>query len=98
MQDQSQQYRQIIAKCWTDRGFEQQLLADPAGALAAEGISVPDGVTVKVVQDTEQVVHLVIPARPQEVSDDALKALAGGILEETEFYACNVKSPTPRGG
>ena len=33
MNDQTQQYQQIIAKCWADEAFKQQLIADPVGTL-----------------------------------------------------------------
>ncbi|MBK5966215.1 NHLP leader peptide family natural product precursor [Thiocystis minor] len=78
MNDQAKPYQQLIAKCWADDTFKQRLLADPAGTLAAEGIDVPAGVSVMVVENTEQVFHLVIPARPSELSDDELRGADGG--------------------
>ena len=77
MNDQAKQYQQLIAKCWADDAFKQRLLADPAGTLAAEGIEVPAGVSIKVAENTEQVFHLVIPARPSELSDDDLSFEGG---------------------
>ncbi|MBK5964538.1 NHLP leader peptide family natural product precursor [Thiocystis minor] len=78
MNDQAKQYQQLIAKCWADDAFKQRLLADPAGTLAAEGIDVPAGVSVKVAENTEQVFHLVIPACPTDLSDDVIAAAVGG--------------------
>jgi hypothetical protein len=74
---------QILSKCWTDANYKAKLLADPAGVLHAEGLSVPQGVELRVVEDTAETVHLVIPARPAELSDEMLDGLAGGgILDE----------------
>ncbi|MBK5966210.1 NHLP leader peptide family natural product precursor [Thiocystis minor] len=78
MNDQAKQYQQLIAKCWADDAFKQRLLDDPAGTLTAEGIEVPAGVSVKVAENTEQVFHLVIPARPTDLSDDAVGIVYGG--------------------
>ena len=78
MNDQAKQYQQLIAKCWADDAFKQRLLADPAGTLAAEGMAVPEGVTLRVVEDTAQAVTLVIPARPTELTDEALVGSVGG--------------------
>ncbi|MBK5964537.1 NHLP leader peptide family natural product precursor [Thiocystis minor] len=79
MNDQAKQYQQLIAKCWADDAFKQRLLADPAGTLAAEGIDVPAGVSVTVAENTEQVFHLVIPARPSDLSDGVLDGVSSGL-------------------
>ena len=77
MTDQSQQYQQLIAKCWADEAFKQRLLADPAETLKAEGMAVPEGVRVQVVENTAQVFALVIPARPTDLSDEMLSVSGG---------------------
>ncbi|MEY4757910.1 MAG: hypothetical protein RJA34_2808 [Pseudomonadota bacterium] len=80
MTDQAKQMQQLIAKCWADAAFKQRLLADPAGTLKAEAIAIPEGLKIKVVENTAQEFTLVIPARPTELSDEQLDAVAGGIL------------------
>ncbi|NCC36243.1 MAG: NHLP leader peptide family natural product precursor [Chloroflexia bacterium] len=77
MNDQTKQYQQLIAKCWADEAFKQQLLADPAGTLQAEGMAVPEGVTVRVVENTAQDITLVIPPRPAQLSDEQMSVAAG---------------------
>lgn len=69
---------QIIGKCWADDAFKQRLLADPAGVLKEHGAEVPAGFTVKAVEDTNNVMHLVIPAKPKDLSDEDLDTVAGG--------------------
>lgn len=69
---------QILARCWVDTAVKTQLLADPGAVLKAHGLDVPAGVQVRVVEDTDQLVHWVLPARPRELSDAALDAVAGG--------------------
>ena len=63
MNDQSNQYQQLIAKCWADEAFKQRLLADPAGTLKAEGMAVPAGVRVQVVENTAHLFTVVIPSK-----------------------------------
>ena len=77
-EEQGKKMGQLIAKCWADEGFKQKLLTDPAATLKAEGVALPAGLTVKVVENTDKVFHLVIPAKPTDLSDDDLDKVAGG--------------------
>jgi hypothetical protein len=72
-------YEALVLRCWSDPEFKNKLLSDPAGCIKSEGGSIPDGVDLEVYEDTETVLHLVIPARPVEVSDEDLEQVAGGI-------------------
>jgi len=79
MNEQAKQYQQIIAKCWADEAFKQRLMADPEQALKQEGVAIPPGVTVQVVENTATRVCLVIPQRPTELSDEQLTGTVGGV-------------------
>ncbi len=77
--EQSKKMGAIIAKCWADEGFKQRLLADANAALKAEGVEVPAGVSVKVVENTDMAINCVLPSKPnKELSDEDLAAVAGG--------------------
>ncbi len=78
MNDQAKQYQQIIAKCWADESFKQHLMADPGGTLKQEGMEVPEGMTIQVVENTCHVFHLVIPKQPTDLSDEDLAGAAAG--------------------
>lgn len=73
-----QKLSRFIARCWSDAAFKARLLADPAAVLREEGVEVPAGIQLRVLEDTAQEVHLVIPVRPAELSDEALDNVAGG--------------------
>ncbi|MGV2290483.1 NHLP leader peptide family RiPP precursor [Trinickia sp. YCB016] len=75
----AKEFGKIIAKCWSDDVFKQTLLADPVATLKAEGVTLPAGITVKALENTEQTFHLVIPAKPTALSDEQLDSVAGGL-------------------
>ena len=77
-EEQGKKMNQLIAKCWSDERFKQKLLSDPVATLKAEGVALPDGLSVKALENTDKVFHLVIPAKPTELSDDDLDRVAGG--------------------
>ncbi len=58
------QWGLLVAKAWSDVDLKQRLIDDPATVLREQGMSVPYDVEIKVVEDTDQVHHLVLPASP----------------------------------
>jgi len=54
----------IIAKAWSDPAFKAKLLADPHAALQELGVAVANGKTVKVVENADRHLHLVLPPKP----------------------------------
>ncbi len=79
MTDNDTVFGKVIAKAWRDPAFKAELIANPAAALKAEGIDVPAGMAVTVVENTDRHLHLVLPPAPtDELSDEALDAVAGG--------------------
>ncbi len=73
------QWGQLVARAWADPAFKARLLADPAAVLEENGLA-PAGKQFKVVEDTDEVVHLVLPGRPgpQELSEEELQPVAVG--------------------
>ncbi|MFZ2955984.1 MAG: NHLP leader peptide family RiPP precursor [Candidatus Ozemobacteraceae bacterium] len=61
----------MIAKVWADQTFKEKLIAEPRKVLEAEGIKVPEGVEVKVVEQTDKTIYFVIP-----------KAEGGSVIED----------------
>ena len=55
----------IIAKAWSDPAFKAKLLADPpVPPLEELGVAVATGKTVKVVENADRHLHLVLPPKP----------------------------------
>ena len=78
MNNSKQKFQEIIAKAWNDDQFKQKLIDDPKQTLADEGIELPHDKTITVLADTDQVSHLIIPNKPDELSDEELNKTAGG--------------------
>jgi Nitrile hydratase, alpha chain len=57
-------YSKVVAKAWSDPAFKSKLMADPKAALSDAGVKVPADLTIKVVENTSKVFHLVIPEPP----------------------------------
>lgn len=69
----------MIARVWSDDAFKQRLIAEPNTVLAGEGFPVPPGVEIRIVENTDSVTYVTLPAPPsEELTDDALEAVAGG--------------------
>jgi hypothetical protein len=77
-------FRRVVERAWADEEFKALLLSDPIAAVAEEGVIVPEsvlqsGIEFRVVEDTDTVRHLVLPAAPaDELSDLELAVVAGG--------------------
>jgi hypothetical protein len=56
----------IIAKAWADDAFKERLLTDSRRVLEEEGIPVPPGVEVKVVEQTDTQFYVVLPKKPTD--------------------------------
>jgi Nitrile hydratase, alpha chain len=76
-------FGEIISKCWGDAAFKKRFLSEPAKVLAEFGMDVPDGLNVKVVENTGDTMFLTLPVtpdwrKPTELSDAQLDAVSGG--------------------
>lgn len=67
----------VIARTWTDDAFKRQLAADPNGVLSAEGVEIPNGVNVRVLEETDSQYYLVLPTKPAEIDVSDSQSDAG---------------------
>jgi hypothetical protein len=77
-QERAKGVEQVLARAWREEAFKQRLLADPRGVLEEQGIGVPAGKEVRAVENSDRVIHLVLPAKPTELTDEQLDEAAGG--------------------
>ena len=81
MTEQRKQLADLFAACWKDETLKQRFMSDPKAVLAEHGMAVPDGIDVNVVENTDNTVHITMPAPPSghmDLSDDELSNAAGG--------------------
>ncbi|MDE0521263.1 MAG: NHLP leader peptide family natural product precursor [Boseongicola sp. SB0675_bin_26] len=80
MKSHSQIQEQILAKAEEDERFRAQLLENPKVAIKdATGLSVPDGINIRVLEDNATDFHLVLPPAGRNLSDQEISGVAGGI-------------------
>jgi len=72
-------YGKVVAKAWADANFKAKLLADPKTVLKGNGVEISQDVELRVVENTDKLVHLILPPEPAEqLSDEELEKVAGG--------------------
>jgi hypothetical protein len=75
----------IIARAWEDPDFKASLIADPRKVLKSEfGYEYPEGVNLRVIEETADERCLVLPVQQgattdAELSDSELEVVAGGV-------------------
>lgn len=81
MQNRKDAEARLIAKAQADESFRQALLSNPKATIEAElGAIMPEGLQVKVVEETADTLYLVLPAVEDELSESDLDSIAGGAL------------------
>ncbi len=72
--------------------YKESLIKDPKGTIEKQlNNTLPGSLKVKVIEDSPDVMHIVlphVPAEGEELSDADLEAVAGGFLDK---YTCNFK-------
>ena len=90
MTDQRTKIAELFATCWKDEALKQRFMRDPKAVLDEYGMNVPDGIAVNVVENTDNTVHITIPAPPSghlDLSDEELSNAAGG-KGAGSMYSC----------
>lgn len=81
-------WNKVVAKAWSDEGFKNRLLAEPGVVLKENGVELAPGASIKVVEDTADTRHLVLPPRPsEELTDEELAGVSGGGVWKACSYA-----------
>ncbi|SFH12078.1 NHLP leader peptide domain-containing protein [Desulfotomaculum arcticum] len=69
----------IIQKARQDEIFKNQLLTNPHNAITRFGAHISKKVEVKVMEESARVAYLVLPVLQEEMTDEELDMVAGGI-------------------
>ena len=88
MTEQKNALARLFAACWKDESLKARFMADPRKVLADFDMPVPDNLDVKVVENTDDCVHIPLPASPagdNDLSDDDLSNAAGGTSCECQY-------------
>jgi nitrile hydratase len=81
MTEQRNKLAALFAACWKDEALKARFMADSKAVLAEYGIDVPANIDVNVVENSDNTVHITMPAAPSgaaDLSDEELAAAAGG--------------------
>src|SRR5215468_8527734 len=77
----------VITKAWADPAYKARLLADPHQVLTEAGLNPPSDLKIKVVENTNHLVHLVLPPPPpSEVSERELDMVSGGVASSPWLF------------
>ncbi|MCY4101190.1 MAG: NHLP leader peptide family RiPP precursor [Rhodobacteraceae bacterium] len=80
MNTQSQIQAKLLARAEKDGEFRAKLLENPKAAIKdATGLTVPEGIKIRVLEDNSSDYHLVLPPLGQDLSDQEMSGVAGGI-------------------
>ncbi len=72
-------YGKLVAKAWSNDEFKTELLSDPMKIFSENEIQIPDGIEVRMVENTDKIIHFILPPAPSdELSDEELEGAAGG--------------------
>ena len=80
MTERSTPWTRAIARALKDQAFKSRLMADPVATLKGAGVAVPVALAIKVVENTANEVHMVLPDYPaaDQLSDAELERVAAG--------------------
>jgi len=67
--EQARLWAKVVAKAWADESYKNKLLSDPAAVFRAEGLAIPEGVRLTVLENSATQIHLVLPVAPSDAAD-----------------------------
>jgi len=84
MTNESNGLAKILQECWENDAAKAAFINDPKAVLAAHGMDVPEEMDIKVVENSNSLTHIVLPANPSDevkamdLDDSELAAAVGG--------------------
>lgn len=77
--EERKEFAAVIGRAWVDEEFKKRLLDDPATVRKENGIEVPEGMTVRVVERKENEVLLTNAPKTDEMTEEQLEKIAAGV-------------------
>jgi hypothetical protein len=84
----------LIERCWSDSSFKERLTSDPKAVLKELGVDLPDNVKVNIVENTRDVVNLVIPVAPNRAQSQVSLEAAAKLATYTDCCLTVSTCPT----
>jgi hypothetical protein len=81
MTEERNKLAELFAACWKDEALKARFMSDPKTVLAEHGIDMPANMDVTVVENSDNTVHITMPAAPVgagELSNEELANTAAG--------------------
>src|SRR6476660_716588 len=76
-------YRTVVAKAWRDPAFKSKLLLDANAVLREALEAVPAGVTVRVVENSDEIGYFVLPLQPTgDLTEESTTGAGGFYLDK----------------
>ena len=78
----------LITRALKDEGFRQELVANPKAVVEKElGANLPEELEIKVLEETEDTLYMVLPCNPYEgISEDELQNFMGMTYEDVAWW------------
>ena len=91
-----EKFRLLLSQAYhEDADFRSRCDADPRAALAERGFDAPSWIDVRIVANTPETYHVVLPPDPNAaLSDEDLNAVAGGKGISNACQMCNSTGAT----
>ncbi|MFZ1361314.1 MAG: NHLP leader peptide family RiPP precursor [Candidatus Nanopelagicales bacterium] len=84
--DQQQKLNEALARAALDGDFRERLIADPNAVLTHEGIEIPEGLSIELVEvSTAKMVLTLPPVDNEPMSDAELAEVDGGFMPKWRF-------------
>lgn len=78
----------LITRALKDEDFKRELIANPKAVIESElGTKLPDELEIKVLEETEDTIYMVLPCNPYEgISEEELQASLGMSYEDVALW------------
>ena len=84
-EDMRKKYAKIVAKAWVDEDYKKNLLNNTETVLKDEGIEIPAGLKIKIIEEPENTKIFTLPQKP--CNFDKIEELENRIAAN-DCYAC----------